>query len=398
MTFQLIAERLGQEKFLARSLHRDYRYVPGAVTDPGALVSFDTLNGLIATHRLEVPRLRLSAGGEMVPQHRYAVPVTTRRHTIWQRTHPAELHQRLAEGASLVIDSIDELHEPVAGLAQHLESWLRTHVQVNAYASWSAREGFGTHWDDHDVIVVQVEGSKHWRIFGPTRIAPMHHDTSQPEPPPEQPIADLVLEPGDVLYLPRGWWHAVAADQGVRSLHLTCGLTPHTGADLLGWLSEMLRATEQVRADLPLHAGSDAQHAYIRSLREHLVAALEEPGLLERFATARDAEDLGRLRPALPHLDGVPADPDLCVRLTTGRARLTSAADGEGAVVVRFTAAGQEVDFAPSVEPLLRRLLGGGWASLAELAAAAELTVADAAMVVGELVDAQAATVRGGLW
>lgn len=86
------------------------------------------------------------------------------------------------------------------------------------------------------------------------------------------------------------------------------------------------------------------------------------------------------------------------MRLTTGRARLTSAADGEGAVVVRFAAAGQEVDFDPAVEPLLRRLLGGGWVSLAELAAAAELTASDAAMVVGELVDAQAATVRGGRW
>ncbi|MFE2159889.1 JmjC domain-containing protein [Streptomyces lydicus] len=398
MTYQLIAERLGQEEFLAQSLHRDYVYVPSGVTEPDVLISFDTLNDLIATHRLEVPRLRLSADSEMLPQHRYAAPVTTRRHTVWQRTHPAELHRCLAEGASLVIDAIDELHEPVSDLAQHLESWLHTHVQINAYASWSAQEGFGTHWDDHDVIVVQVEGSKHWRLYGPTRIAPMHRDTAQPEPPPEQPIADLVLEPGDVLYLPRGWWHAVAADQGVRSLHLTCGLTPHTGADLIGWLSEMLRDSEQVRADLPLHAGPEAQVAYVELLREHLVAALEEPGLLERFAAARDAEDLGRLRPSLPHLDGVPADPKVCVRLTTGRARLTSAADDEGAVVVRFAAAGQEVDFDPAVEPLLRRLLGGGWVSLADLAATAELTVADAAAVAGELVDAQAATVRGGRW
>ncbi|MEU9489066.1 cupin domain-containing protein [Streptomyces decoyicus] len=159
--------------------------------------------------------------------------------------------------------------------AQHLESWLRTHVQVNAYASWSAQEGFGTHWDDHDVIVVQVEGSKHWRIYGPTQIAPMHRDSAHPEAPPELPIADLVLGPGDVLYLPRGWWHAVAADQGVRSLHLTCGLTPHTGADLIGWLSETLPDREQVRTDVPLHAGPAGQAAYLESLRVLVVAALE---------------------------------------------------------------------------------------------------------------------------
>ncbi|MEU9499711.1 hypothetical protein [Streptomyces sp. NPDC048196] len=98
MTYQLTAERLGQEEFRARSLHRDYTYVPGTVTDPGVLIYFDTLNNLIATHRLEVPRLRLSADGEMLPPHRYAVPVTTRRHTVWQCTHPAELHRCLARG------------------------------------------------------------------------------------------------------------------------------------------------------------------------------------------------------------------------------------------------------------------------------------------------------------
>jgi hypothetical protein len=116
------------------------------------------------------------------------------------------------------------------------------------------------------------------------------------------------LEPGDVLYLPRGWWHAVSADQGVRSLHLTCGLTPHTGADLIGWLSETLRECEQVRADLPLHARPEAQAAYLNGLREQLLAALDAPGVLERFAAARDGEDLGRLRSALPHLTGLPAD------------------------------------------------------------------------------------------
>ncbi|MFE2970140.1 cupin domain-containing protein [Streptomyces sp. NPDC059340] len=396
MTIVSIAERLGQDEFLARSLHRDYRHVTQAVDAPGSLVSFDVLNELIASHRLEPPRLRLSADGEVLPQHRYTVPVTTRRHTVWQRTHPAELHQCLSGGASLAIDAIDELHEPVADLAQHLESWLRTRIQVNAYASWTPTEGFGIHWDDHDVIVVQVEGAKRWRLYGPTRQAPMHHDVAFPEPPPETPVADVVLNPGDVLYLPRGWWHAVTADQGTASLHLTCGLGPHTGAHLIGWLSERLRTHGLVRADLPLHACPGAQEAYVESLRKLLMDALDEPDLIGRFAAARDAEDLGRLRPSLPFLNGVPADPDLAVRLTTGRARLTKARDDDGAEVIRFTAAGQEIDFALATASLLRRLLEGGWWTLADLATAASLSVPDAAGVVGELVDGQAACVRAG--
>ncbi|WP_073762437.1 cupin domain-containing protein, partial [Streptomyces sp. CB02923] len=276
MTFVSLAERLGRDTFPARVLHRDYRHVPGALSEQesAALCSFDTLNDVMATHRMEPPRLRLSAGGEMLAQHRYAAPAITRRSTVWQRIHPAELHERLADGASLVVDAIDELHAPIGALAQELEGWLRTHVQVNAYASWTSVEGFGTHWDDHDVIVVQVAGAKRWRLFGPTRTAPMYRDVAEPEAPPRDPVADLVLRPGDVLYLPRGWWHAVTADQGSTSLHLTCGLGTHTGADLIRWLSDELRTSDRVRSDLPVHCSADEQSDYLTALGKEVAAVL----------------------------------------------------------------------------------------------------------------------------
>ncbi|SFG48040.1 hypothetical protein [Streptomyces mirabilis] len=82
--------------------------------------------------------------------------------------------------------------------------------------------------------------------------------------------------------------------------------------------------------------------------------------------------------------------------MTTGRARLTKARDDDGAEVIRFTAAGQEIDFAPATASLLRPLLEGGWWTLADLVTAATLSVPDAAGVVGELVDGQAAYVRAG--
>ena len=46
-------------------------------------------------------------------------------------------------GASLVLDAVDEPHPPVSRAATELEQWLRTGVQANLYASWTAREGFG---------------------------------------------------------------------------------------------------------------------------------------------------------------------------------------------------------------------------------------------------------------
>lgn len=177
-----LAAHLGRDEFPARVYHRRYLHVPGALPAPADLITWDDLNTILATHRLDPPRLRLSMDGEMLPQYRYSAPVTTRRHTVWQRLHPAELHERLTEGASLVIDAVDELHPAVGRAAMELEQWLRTGVQTNLYASWTAREGFGVHWDDHDVVVAQVDGSKRWKIFGPTRTAPMYKDTEEPEP------------------------------------------------------------------------------------------------------------------------------------------------------------------------------------------------------------------------
>ncbi|KAB7844933.1 cupin domain-containing protein [Streptomyces mobaraensis] len=385
MTSVRIAERLGED-FLAQALHRAFRHVPAAI-DPSGLLTWDDLNHILAGHRLDPPRLRLSQDGETLPQRSYCEPVTTRRHTVWHRLHPALLHARLAEGASLALDQADELHRPVAALAEECEQLFRTRFQANAYASWTATEGFGTHWDDHDVLVVQLEGAKHWKIYGPTRPHPLYRDTTEPQAPPADPIADLVLQPGDLLYLPRGWWHAVTADQGVCSLHLTYGFQTHTPSDLLTFVSDQLLGHAEFRADLPLLAGREAQAAFVTRIGRLVREQLADPALLTRYAESMDGRDTGRMTPSLPHLTAVPADPDIRVRLTTARALLTTTEDG-----VHLAAAGHSYEFAPAAGPVLARLVSGGEHRVGDLARAAGITPAETADLVQVLVDGQAAT------
>ncbi|WP_435224332.1 cupin domain-containing protein [Streptomyces sp. Tue6028] len=389
-----LAAHLGQDEFLAQVLHRQHAHIPAALSSPAELIAWDDVNTILATHRLEPPRLRLSMDGEMLPAHRYTAPVTTRRHTVWQRLHPTELHARLTEGASLVIDAVDELHPPVGRAAMELERWLRTGVQANLYASFTAREGFGVHWDDHDVVVIQIDGAKRWKVYGPTRTAPMYKDTAEPEPPPQEPFVELVLRAGDVLYLPRGWWHSVAASEGEHSLHLTFGIQTTTGAQLLSWLADDLRRHAVLREDLPVHATAAQQAAYLERLRKEVAAALEDPDLVGRYTAMRDATDLTRLRPSLPHLTGIPAAPNVRVRLTTARAHLEAAGNGDGVV---FRACDTEWELADEALPLLQSLMSAApcAVSLGELAAVAGTSVAHVAAVVSELMDGQAVTVEG---
>ncbi|MFD4904123.1 cupin domain-containing protein [Kitasatospora purpeofusca] len=386
-----VVERLGGDDFLARTLGRSFKVVRGDAASLAGLLSWDDLNAILTHHRFEAPRFRLATAGEQLPTHLYSRPLVTRRSTVWHQLQPSELHKQLADGATLVLDAVDELHPGIDGLATQLEGWLRTGVQVNLYASWTGIEGFGVHWDDHDVVVVQIDGAKRWRLYGPTRTAPMHRDVDVPEPPPEEPVADLVLNAGDMLYLPRGWWHAVAASEGQHSLHVTCGLQSTTGADLITWLSEALRVHEAVRADIPRFGSGAEQRAFLDTIGRLVAAELESADLVARFAAARDATERARLAPSLPYITAAPPDPDLLVRLVTARASLTDGPQG----TVRLVAGGEEWTFAAKAGPMLALLVGGVPRRLAELAQAAGITVPQAATVMTELVEGQVAAIGG---
>ncbi|MGW2258956.1 cupin domain-containing protein [Streptomyces sp. NPDC001780] len=384
-TFSKVVERLGGD-FPTGAFGRTYR-IWRAVADSSSVLTWHDLNTVIGRGRLEPPRLRLHRDGELIPWQRYATAVTTRRNVVWQRIQPSGLHNQLHDGASLVLDAVDELHQPAERLAQVLEAVFRGRVQINVYASWTATEGFGTHWDDHDVIVVQLEGAKRWRLYGPTRLNPLHRDTEAPEPPADEPIEEIVLRAGDMLYLPRGWWHAVAATEG-RSLHLTCGLQTTTGADLLGWLSDRLRTSETVRAHLPVFASPQEQAAYLELLRKEVADALHD-GAIGDFLTTRDGIEPGRPMPSLPFVDAVPARDVLHARLTTARAQLTD--NDQGQVVL--VAGGEEWTFAPPVRAVLSPLLDGSSLPLGRLAETSGLTVGQVAGLVTELVHANVAAV-----
>ncbi|WP_052425200.1 JmjC domain-containing protein [Streptomyces fulvoviolaceus] len=130
---------------------------------------------------------------------------------------PEALHRHLAEGATMVLNAVDELHPDTEHTAADLERLFRTVVRTNLYASWIATEGFGLHFDDHDVLVVQLSGRKRWRFHPPTRAAAMLHDVVTPPRPTGEPYADTVLGEGDVLFLPRGWWHGASAGEGTQA-------------------------------------------------------------------------------------------------------------------------------------------------------------------------------------
>lgn len=298
-TFERMIAPLAPDEFLTRVWGKTHMHVRGWRGKFAPLLRWESLNSILGQHRLDFPRLRLAQDGKTLPSSSYL------RHTAGARSRSAiprlktvELTDKLRRGATLVLDAVDELHEPVRVLSEQLEYVFRERVQVNSYAGWRTSNGFDLHWDDHDVFILQVTGRKRWKIYGMTRPHPLTGERDSTPKPTREPLWEETLEDGDLLYIPRGWWH-VALPLDEPTLHLTIGVHNRTGLDLLRWLAERMRGSEMFRRDLPRFVSEDERAAHSLRLREELAAAWDDE-LHERFLEDYDAKAAPRPRLGLP--------------------------------------------------------------------------------------------------
>ncbi|XP_026129860.1 ribosomal oxygenase 2-like [Carassius auratus] len=120
-----------------------------------------------------------------------------------------------------------QLHQPqrfkdeLWRIQEQLESFFGSLVGSNVYITPQASQGLPPHYDDVEVLILQLEGQKHWRLYQPT--VPLAREYSlEPEDRIGPPTHDFILQPGDLLYFPRGTIHQADTPAGVeRSTHLT---------------------------------------------------------------------------------------------------------------------------------------------------------------------------------
>ena len=277
--FDAIVRPLSVQEFLD-TRYRDKR--PVLFRGPGprfaSLCTWDDLNELLSSSAWQ-GRMRFFRDGRQIPEPYY----TTLDFGLGWRVRGGRLTERqiderrltafLHKGATIVLSRIQDVHPGVRSLAGAIEAALGNYAGINLYASWVATRGFGTHWDGHDVFVLQVAGRKRWQIYGEMRRFPLVADSEPNEKAPRKALWSEVLEAGDVLYIPRGWWHDARAEPGdasesAGSLHLSCNAPASTGFDFIEWLAGRLSRHEAFRRDLPhpTDAAGDAHYAALREL------------------------------------------------------------------------------------------------------------------------------------
>ena len=174
---------------------------------------------------------------------------------IADQVSDSKLVALFGDGATIVLQALHRVWPPIIDFVGALAAELGHPVQANAYVTPPQNQGFDDHYDVHDVFVLQVAGTKRWRIHAPVWDAPLRDQpwtdrrAAVQRAAAEPPLIEAVLEPGDCLYLPRGFLHAATALGGV-STHLTLGVHTWTRYTLAEQLTAQALRTLAGDADL----------------------------------------------------------------------------------------------------------------------------------------------------
>lgn len=290
VTLDKLVAPLTGEQFINEVWTRDTLSRQGVLSQSDAieLLSRDSfefvLSSLSAT---DSHTLRILRSGEARPVPR------SRDQTVCL----ASVYRSYREGFTLSVSEIQRHVPIIAALRRNVEASLASagitlarSVSALAYCAPPESKSFGPHYDNHEVIAIQCSGSKRWRVFNECE-----EEVAKPQrgasPRSLTQRLDLIMNPGDVLYLPRGVYHDTETAR-TGSLHITLSIYPATLKSLISQLSEQVSALARY---LPRSIQSaDSESSSARQLTASLMGLLSE-GAISRALGQLRSEGLGRL-------------------------------------------------------------------------------------------------------
>lgn len=221
----------------------------------------------------------------------------------WHAEHgPFEDYSHLGDkNWSLLLQGVDHWDTDVASLItpfRFLPNWRVDDVMVS-FATPGG--GVGPHVDNYDVFIIQGSGKRRWQVGAKDNYTEVVAHSALLHVEPFEPIIDVELAPGDILYIPPGFPHQGTTLE--NSLSYSVGFRTSSKQQLMSTLADHLLdnelATEMVEdADRPAcqHPGL-IDDADLARLRSGLLSVINNQALFSQFigsqlSTAKHELDL----------------------------------------------------------------------------------------------------------
>ena len=210
--------------------------------------------------------------------------------------------EKYLEGATIILPHLHESMAELGEFCRALEGVFSCHVQTNVYLTPASAQGFPIHYDNHDVFVMQISGSKQWSFYGAPVETPYRGEAFELGRHEPGPVTEsFTLTAGDCVYVPRGVMHAAPNVGDEPSLHITVGLITKTWADLiLESVSELALSEPAFRRSLPAgYARQEFDREVARRHFEQLTALIAEKASMDSAFDLMADEFIRQRRPNL---------------------------------------------------------------------------------------------------
>jgi bifunctional lysine-specific demethylase and histidyl-hydroxylase NO66 len=294
--------------FFARIYEREALVIAhDAPTHFSDLLSLDDIDRIVTSTDLREGQLDMADASRTLARSDYLDASG-----LVDRGAVAERHR---DGATIILQQAHQHQPMLARFCRGLEHVFSAHVQTNIYLTPPNAQGFRTHFDNHDVFVIQISGEKQWRLYDMPVDTPYRGEQYRSgEHATGELRQEFLLRAGDCAYVPRGLMHDALTSGSEPSLHVTVGLITRTWADLmLEAVSEVALREKAFRRSLPpgfARAGFD-RTAALAQLKELIEIASREVALdpaldltIDTFIRSRAADNRAAIseasRPVLP--------------------------------------------------------------------------------------------------
>ncbi|MEP7114144.1 MAG: cupin domain-containing protein [Ilumatobacteraceae bacterium] len=218
------------------------------------------------------PSFRLVRDGATISPTEYTTTIRMGGANVSDVADISSIKALLETGATLVLQGLERTHAPLQRFTAALRAEISHPVQANAYLSPPSTRGLKEHSDDHDVLILQVNGTKRWDVDG---------------------LGVLDINAGDVVYIPRATQHYATTNESL-SLHITIGISAVTVRDVIR--RSLNRPNSSLDRPLPIGYGASGD-ALARIVADGLVSASRQLAAVDPAMVA-DAE---RQRVSGPH-------------------------------------------------------------------------------------------------
>jgi ribosomal protein L16 Arg81 hydroxylase len=260
------------------------------------IMTGSTIDEVLENYALSIPLTRMAKKDADLEADEYTLEGSSTIDTV-------KVAKQFADGATLILSSLQFRVASLKKYCDQLSRELGQRIQTNIYCTpGDNSQGFLVHHDTHDVIILQVEGSKSWKIYdSPVELAVKDQQFYKDKYDHGDVIDSFIMNPGDLLYIPRGLMHA-AVTESDRSVHVTTGLMGDTLQDLVvDEVNRLVLSDPRFRRGLtPEYWTGNMNISRLKEGYEALIKTLSQEGYLEGILQEAHKKFVATYQPSMP--------------------------------------------------------------------------------------------------